>query len=203
MNKNIYQGNEQDRTPAAPGRTNRNRGRVIAGVTAASVLAGSAAFGAVTMLSSGPAAAGPTGHAALLYSALTSASTPSAMPAGGKHRFRDPMRDLRRLPGIDGEFTFETKAGPHTIAFERGTIQSISNGDVVVRAIDGTTWSWMLVSNSVVREHRKKTTESALSVGERVLVGGPVVNGTHDARLIIIRPQHKTRAPGASSTSTS
>ena len=116
----MYQGYGPDGTPAASGRTNRNgghragrgRGRVIAGVAAASVLVGSAAFGAVTILSSGPAAAGPTGQAALLNSALTfaaaPATTPSASAVGARHRFRDPMGKLRRLGGIDGEFTFET-----------------------------------------------------------------------------------------------
>ena len=114
---------------------------------------------------------------------------------------RDALARLRRLGGIDGQFTFETKAGPKTLAFERGTIQSVSGQDVVVRAKDGTTWSWTLVSDSVVRQDGTKTTSSALSAGELVFVGGPVVSGTHDARLIVIRnPQKSSSTPSTPSS---
>ena len=109
---------------------------------------------------------------------------------------RDALARLRRLGGIDGQFTFETKAGPKTLAFERGTIQSVSGQDVVVRAKDGTTWNWTLVSDSVVRQDGTKATSSALSAGELVFVGGPVVSGSHDARLIVIRnPQKSSSSP--------
>ncbi len=43
-----------------------------------------------------------------------------------------------------------------TLAFERGVIQSVSGSDIVVRAVDGTTWSWNLVSDTVVREDGAK-----------------------------------------------
>jgi hypothetical protein len=126
----------------------------------------------------------------VLNTALTTANTPAA-PASGKatkqRHVRDAIARLRRLGGIDGQFTFETKAGPKTLAFERGTITSVSGGDVVVRAKDGTTWSWTLVSDSVVRENGAKTTAGALSPGDLVFVGGPVVSGAHDARLVVIR----------------
>jgi hypothetical protein len=183
------------------------RGRLFAGAAAA-VLVGGASFGAVTMLS-GPSSAavpGPTGQAAVLNAALTTANTPAA-PAGGKaiqrRHVRDALARLRRLGGIDGQFTFQTKAGPKTLAFERGTIASISGGDVVIRAKDGTTWSWTLVSDSVVRENGAKTTSGALSAGDPVFVGGPVVSGARDARLVVIRNPRKSSSPTTSpSTST-
>ena len=173
------------------------RGRLIAAAAAASVLVGGAAFGAVTMLT-GPAAAaaaGPTGPAAVLNTALTTASTPAAPARSAttqRRHVRDALARLRRLGGVDGQFTFETKAGPKTLAFERGTIASVAGGDVVVRATDGTTWSWALVSDSVVRENGAKTTTGALSAGDLVFVGGPVVSGAHDARLVVIRNPAKT-----------
>ena len=108
---------------------------------------------------------------------------------------------LRGLGGMDGQFTFETKNGPKTLAFERGTIQSVSGQDVVVKAKDGTTWNWTLVSDSVVRQDGTKTTSSALSAGELVFVGGPVVRGSHDARLIVIRDPQKSSSPSSSPTS--
>jgi hypothetical protein len=212
MDNNMYPGNGPDRTQTAPQSTNRGgghragRGRMIAAIAAAGVLAGGAAFGAVTILGSGPALAGPTGQAAVLNSALTSATpataaTPASSTKAGRHR-RYPLARLRLLGGMDGQFTFETKTGPRTLAFERGTIQSVAGGQVVVRATDGTTWSWTLVSDSVVRENGKKTTTSALSAGELVFTGGPVVNGAHDARLIVIRTPQKSGSSGTSSSGT-
>ena len=76
---------------------------------------------------------------------------------------------------MDGEFTFHNSTGFHTLAFERGTIQSVSGSEVVVRAPDGTTWTWLIVSDTVVRQNGSKTTTSALAQGQSVFVGGPVV----------------------------
>ena len=100
------------------------------------------------------------------------------------------------LRGIDGQYTFRTAQGTiRTLAFERGVVQSVSGSDIVVRAVDGTTWSWNLVSNTVVREDGAKTSTSALASGEPVWVGGPVMSGAKDARLVVIRPPS---APSAS-----
>jgi hypothetical protein len=207
---NMYQGYRPDGAPTAPYSTNRDgghrggRGRLIAGIALASVLAGGAAFAAVTIVGNAPEAAGPTGQAALLNSALSSAATPataaSDTTAGPLHLLRDPLARLRLLGGMDGQFTFETKTGPRTLAFERGTIRSVAGGDVVVRAADGTTWAWELVSDSVVRENGQKTATGALSAGQLVFVGGPVVNGTRDARLVVIRTAPKTSTSGATSS---
>jgi hypothetical protein len=103
---------------------------------------------------------------------------------------------LRR--GVDGQFTFRGKGGTlRTVAFQRGIVQSASGGTIVVHAADGTTWTWDLVSSTVVRQSGQKTTTSALTTGEPVWVGGPVVSGARDARLIVIRP------PSGSSASAS
>ena len=75
----------------------------------------------------------------------------------------------------------------------------------MVKAKDGTTWSWTLVTDSVVRDDGSKTTTSSLAAGDLVFVGGPVVRGTHDARLIVIRTPKKagssTTTPSASTSS--
>jgi hypothetical protein len=109
------------------------------------------------------------------------------------------LRRLRALGGLHGQFTFETKSGPRTIAFERGVIRSVSGAEVVVQAKDGTTWTWVLGSSSVIRESGKRVAASALSDGENVFAGGPVVGGTYDARLIVIR----VSSPSPSSSSAS
>jgi hypothetical protein len=60
--------------------------------------------------------------------------------------------------------------------------------------VNGRTETWDLVGNTVVREHGEKTSAHALTRGELVWVGGPVISGAKDARLIVIHP------PAASST---
>ena len=108
------------------------------------------------------------------------------------------------LRGIDGQFTFRGKGGTiRTLAFERGIVQSVSGSDIVVHAADGTTWTWDLVSNTVVRESGKKTSTSALSHGEPVWVGGPVVSGVKDARLVVIRPPSGSSRPASPAPSAS
>ena len=106
---------------------------------------------------------------------------------------------LRALGGLHGQFTFETKSGPRTVAFERGVIQSVSGSEVVVQAKDGATWTWVLGSSSVIRQSGKRVAASALSDGANVFAGGPVVNGTYDARLVVIR----VSSPSPSSSSAS
>lgn len=207
----MYQGHGPDRTPTAPFQPysteprRSHRGRLVTGIALASVLAGGAAFAAVSMAGNAPAATGPTGQAAVLNSALSTAATPSATTggttSGPRHRLRDPLARLRLLGGIDGQFTFETKSGPRTLAFQRGTIQSVTGEDVVVRATDGLKWTWEIVSDSVVRESGEKTTTGALAAGQLVFVGGPVIDGARDARLIVIRTATKSGSTSGSSTS--
>jgi hypothetical protein len=94
------------------------------------------------------------------------------------------------LHGVDGQFTFRTRTGAlKTLAYERGVIESVNGStSIVVKAADGTVWTWDLVSNTVVRESGGKVSESALASGAEVWVGGPVINGSKDARLIFLRP---------------
>jgi hypothetical protein len=94
------------------------------------------------------------------------------------------------LHGVDGQFTFRTRTGAlKTLAYERGVIESVNGStSIVVKAADGTIWTWDLVSNTVVRAATGKVGESALADGAEVWVGGPVINGSRDARLIFIRP---------------
>jgi hypothetical protein len=132
--------------------------------------------------SSSPAS---SAQAAALNTALSDAAGNSAVPPA---RVRWALGRLRHLGGVDGTATFHNKTGFHTLSFERGTIQSVSGSDVVIKAADGTTWTWQIVSDTVVRKNGGKTTTSALSAGETVFAGGPVVSGARDARLIVIRP---------------
>ena len=99
------------------------------------------------------------------------------------------------LRGVDGQFTIQTKKGTKTLAYERGVIQSADAGkSLLVKASDGTTWTWNLVAVTVVRDKQGKVSQSTLTAGTPVWVGGPVVGGAKDARLIVLRPPLPARA---------
>jgi hypothetical protein len=105
------------------------------------------------------------------------------------------LRRLRLLGGIHGQFTFETKSGPRTIAYERGVIESISGSNVVVQAKDGTTWTWVLGSSTTIRRGGQKSAASALSDGQHVFAGGSVISGGYDAKLIVVKPSSGSSSP--------
>jgi hypothetical protein len=197
--------------PPDPSSTRSRKKRLIrwgAGITLAGFLAGGGiALAAVS--GGGTAAADPalsnSGstsnlQAAELNSALSTAAGSASTPPA---RVRWALGRLRRLGGVDGEFTFHNKTGFHTLAFERGIVQSVSGSDVVIKAADGTTWTWQIVSDTVVRKNGAKTTTSALSAGETVFAGGPVVSGAKDARLIVIRAAGPSGSSGSESAQTS
>ena len=91
---------------------------------------------------------------------------------------------------MDGQFSFRGADGTvRTLAYVRGVIESVNNGtSIVVQAADGSSWAWQLVSTTVVRDASGKISESSLAAGQQVWVGGPVVGGMKDARLIFVRP---------------
>jgi hypothetical protein len=155
------------------------------GATVFGLLAGGGITWAAVSGGGAPASSASSARAAALNNALTDAAGDQAVPPA---RVRWALGRLRHLGGVDGTATFHNKTGFHTLSYERGTIQSVSGSDVVIKAADGTTWTWHVVSDTVVRKNGAKTTTSALSAGETVFAGGPVVSGARDARVIIIRP---------------
>jgi hypothetical protein len=195
---NMWEGLGPDHTPTAPydaagaggggpfGRGRRRRW--TAGLLIAAVAAGGGAF-AVAEATGSPAPSAATPISLSASSATQDASTQAAALSAvlGGHGGRGGLARLRRLGGMYGQFTDETKKGARTLAFERGTIASVTGGDVVIRAHDGTTWVWDLTGTSVVRDDGKRATESALAAGQQVFAGGPVTAGTRDAQLIVIR----------------
>ena len=155
----------------------------------------------LAVVSAGHTAASPVSslQGAQLNTALTDAGSATAPAA----RVRWALGRIRRLGGVEGTATFHNKQGFHTLSFERGTIQSVSGGDVVIKSPDGTTWTWKIVSDTVVRKDGAKTTASTLSAGETVFAGGPVVSGARDARLIIVKPAASGGTSGSQSAQTS
>lgn len=181
------------------------------GITLASFVAGGG-FAAVALTASGtpagtqgpaasPASATQANNAEL--NALLSAATGAATGTSTRTTRLGPLRRLRRIGGLYGSITYRTKTGDRTLAVERGTIESVTGSNVVVRASDGTTMTWQLVSDTVVRDKGAKSATSALSGGQLVFVGGPVVSGAKDARLIVIRTGGSVKAPATPAPSSS
>jgi hypothetical protein len=165
----------------------RRRWAAVVAVTAGVVGGGAfAAAEAATGSPAGPAAL-TASQASTTTSTSTSAQAATSTQAKKAALRRDRLARLRRLGGMYGQATFETKTGSRTLAFERGTIVSVSGDEVVVRAHNGMTEAWTLTSKSVVRENGKAATDGALSAGELVFTGGPVAGGAHDIRVIVIR----------------
>jgi hypothetical protein len=152
----------------------------------------------------------PCAHAVQAARAARRAGHPAAAravlrAAGARCRgWRHRLARVALLRGVDGQFTFRGKGGTlRTLAFQRGIVQSASGSTIVVQAADGTTWTWDLVSSTVVRENGNKAAASALATGEPVWVGGPVISGAKDARLVVIRPPSAPAAPSSPSPSPS
>jgi hypothetical protein len=188
-------------SPAPSGSRPRPRWfRWVAGLMGGFLVGGGITLAAVSGGSTAAASPASGARAAQLNTALTDAA--STAP---RARVRWALGRIRHLGGVEGNVTFHNKKGFHTLSFERGTIQSVSGSDVVIKSPDGTTWTWKIVSDTVVRKNGGKTTASALTAGEKAFAGGPVVSGARDARLIIVRPAAATGSgtSGSQSASTS
>jgi hypothetical protein len=98
-----------------------------------------------------------------------------------------PLLRLALVGGEHGSVTFRGKTGTRTVSVERGTVTSDTGSQLTVAAPDGTTWTWDLTASTAVRQDGKKVAGSTLSTGDLVFIGGPVVSGSRDARLIRIR----------------
>jgi hypothetical protein len=94
-----------------------------------------------------------------------------------------PLLRLALVGGEHGTVTFNSKSGPVTAVFERGTVESDTGSVITVTAQDGTTWSWDLVTNTVVRQNGQTAT---VATGDQVLVVGTQTSGVNNARLIRI-----------------
>jgi hypothetical protein len=167
----------------------------IGGALAGSALAGSAQPGG---------SPGTPGTAATLNTALSSTSSATSAAPAAKARRAAALVRLRRLGGMYGQAAFRGKDGTtRTYAFERGTVTSDSSA-LVVKAANGTTWTWQYESATAVRQGGRKVSRSDLSSGEHVLVAGPVTAGNRVARVIIIaRATSTTPSPAPSSSASS
>jgi hypothetical protein len=206
----------------APSRSGRTK-RIVTTVAASAVLLGGGAGigvaltgGASASSGSGSASTGSSGTAATTATTSATASGRCAKITAALQDSDHPRaaarvrafchRPLLRLALVGGEYgqvTFKGTTTPRTIAFERGTVESLSGSVLTVQAADGTTWTWVLSSSTKVRSDGQLVGQSQLAGGEQVLVGGPVVSGARDAKLIRIRPSGSSGSSGSSAPSSS
>jgi hypothetical protein len=183
--------------PACPARRQHKALRWAAGIAAAVVLAGGGAIAGLSLSGGGAS----NGQAALLSEALGSATSPTPVPSAAPGaQARRAAGILRHLRGLHGEFTLRARGGGfREIAFERGVVTAVSGSAVTVRAADGTTWVWSLVSDTVVRKNGTRSSASSLASGDQVFVGGPESGSVRDARLIIV-PKKRAAGHGATAS---
>src|SRR5262245_49924495 len=115
-----------------------------------------------------------------------------ARPGVAAHRFTARLRAYARLwllarRALHGQITIATRTGPRTIAFERGTIRSISGSSVVVKAADGTAWTWQVSRATLIVKAGRRVGPTALAAGQQVFVIGQVAGRSDDARRVVIR----------------
>jgi hypothetical protein len=167
--------------------------RWTVGVTSAMLIAAGGAVAGSDL--AGGTAPSPAGPGATLNAALSAAGS----SASTTHPRLGAIARLRRLGGMYGQFSVRTKAGAtRTITFERGVVTSAGT-DLVVRAANGTTWTWHFIPGTVVRKGGAKGSRTDLSRGEHVIVAGPLAAGARDARLIVVRGT-KAAAPSPSAS---
>jgi len=190
--------------PRRPRWSGRTRRIVTTSAASAVLLASGTAIG-IALTGGASAAVSPSGSptpAASSSSGTTSQGTKTSRCAtivnqalnsnhdrlaGALHAFCSrPLVRLALVGGEHGQVTFGGKAGPRTVAFERGMVKSDTGSAITVTAADGTTWTWNITSSTVIRQAGNKVAASAISAGEHVFVGGTVTDGANDALLIRI-----------------
>lgn len=189
--------------PAAASRAGRaRRVAAVAGASVALLAAGAGIGIALTggaSASSGAAgavAARSSGHAASRCERMAAALRNSGHPVAARRLdalCNSPLLRLALVGGEYGQVTFKGK----TLAFERGTVESVTGSQFVVRAQNGTSWTWYITASTAFREAGQATTKAALARGAQVLVGGPVVHAAHDARGVRLGAAGAAGAAGA------
>jgi len=184
---------------AAPDRSGRAK-RVVTTIAASAILLGSGAAIGVAVTGGASASTAATARAAArplagrcakivhkLRSHPAFATSHPALVRGLRAFCGNPLLRLAAVGGEYGQVTFKGKTSPKTVAFERGTIDSVAGSSITVQAADGTKWTWDLIASTAIREAGHAQAEVKLSSGEKVLVIGLVTDAGKDARLIQVR----------------
>jgi hypothetical protein len=161
-------------------------GTALTGGAAAAT--GSAGSAAAAQATGSGAAAVAAGRCAVLVQRLRSRPSYARSHPALVNRLKalcgNPLLRLASVGGEHGQVTFHGKTGTRTVAFERGTVESVSGSTFTVRAADGTTWTWQLIASTAMRQAGKKLAKPVVSNGEFVFVEGLVSTGVNEARLI-------------------
>jgi hypothetical protein len=127
----------------------------------------------------------------------TATTSPTAAPVadpsdvpdqnGFRNRFvRQHLRFLGRA--LHGEVTLAGEKH-QVIAFQRGNVQKISRTSLTVRSNDGFVETYVLSTDTNVREKGDKSTLSEIAASDRVMVVATKNDSTLTARRVIIRDE--------------
>ncbi len=174
--------------------------RVVTTVAAGAILLGSGVAIGLAVTSGATAATTPTvaraagpgvGKCAKIVQDLRShpafARSHPALVTRVRAYCRNPLLRLVAVGGEYGQVTFQTKSGPKTATFERGTIDSVTGSSFVVQAPDGTKETWTVIASTKMREIGHPQAKAQLTTGDQVVVIGLVTSSGKDARLVGIR----------------
>jgi hypothetical protein len=190
---------EPGAVPAAPRRFSRTK-RMAATVAASVALLGSGAAIGIALTGGASASTGGSASAGLEAAGTPAAAAAKCAKVAAKlretnhaalamrlHAFcTNPLVRLALVGGEYGQVTFQGKTSPRTATFERGTVESASSSAITVKAPDGTTWTWDLLSSTIIRAAGQGKAQAQPAIGDRVLVVGLLSSGVRDARLIRI-----------------
>jgi hypothetical protein len=141
-----------------------------AGITAAVVLAG------------GLAAATTTSAFAASHSSGKTASAKAGHGKGGK-KGGERARLVHALQAEHGERTVTGKDGTTVVhEWQVGKVTAATGTSLTVLSADGTSWTWTESAQTKARGQGKDT---AVKVGDEVLVRGVKANGANEAKAVL------------------
>jgi hypothetical protein len=189
---------------------------VAAGIAGTGVLV----TGVANAATSNSASDGLSGISA---AAVTGDGPSSGNAKTGDGKLAQALKQIRtqlKAGKVSGEVTVDTKKGPQTIEFQRGSVSQSASGTFTVTDSSGGAQTWTVGPKMKVRDRaqRKATagstaTSATVANGENVVVVGLKTDATETARLVVVVPAkaaHASKGPkpngsnksGAPSTST-
>ncbi|HEX6469117.1 MAG TPA: DUF5666 domain-containing protein, partial [Streptosporangiaceae bacterium] len=69
--------------------------------------------------------------------------------------------------------------------WQNGQVTGVSGSSVTVRSSDGTTWTWTLTGDTLVRKNKKDGSASDIAAGDKVAIAGARSGGTRTAARVM------------------
>ena len=161
--------------------------------------------GVASAATSTPASDGVAGiSAASLTSDGGSSGTDSA-----RGKLAEALKEIRadlKAGQVSGAVTVDTKKGPQTIEFQRGTVSASTTSNFTVTDTSGSAQTWTVGPKMKVRDRAQRkaagssgasATSATVTNGENVVVVGLKTDTAETARLVVVVPAKAAHAPKA------